>query len=277
MRANPVGLSPFVLLALAMGGGCLSSSSPSQDLCSGGTGSVDCECFPNSTCNTGLVCYSKVCVAVPEAGAPAPASGTATGTTPAGDASTGSAPAESTGEGGTSGSDGNGDAPVMASAEDDGATPPAGTNLVTNGSFSQGTMFWGIVSGNGTANANNGQLCVMVAANQNAILGWPEPSGTAGPPLVPGAMYTLQYSAQATPSTGVDVKVGHTTSPYTADFETPMGGDAVPGSSMTFTHTFNAPTSPAESSAGLAFTVPATGTAPAALQVCFQNVSLVQN
>jgi hypothetical protein len=137
---------------------------------------------------------------------------------------------------------------------------------------------WAIVSGNGTPTATNGSLCVFVSTSATAILGWPEPQGTPGPALTPGASYTFTYMAQATPAISVDAKVGHSMSPYTADFETPLGGDPVTASFTTFTHTFMAPTSPAETSAGIAFAIPASGVAASpGAQVCFKNVNLVQN
>jgi hypothetical protein len=157
---------------------------------------------------------------------------------------------------------------------DTGAGGPPG-NLILNGDFSQGGNFWSIVSGTGTPTANNGALCVFVGAQTYAILGWPEPQGTLGPPLTPGAMYTFSYMAQATPAVAIDAKVGHSMSPFTADYETPAGvGDAVPASFMMFSHTFMAPTSPAETSVGIAFQIPASGSTTSVEQVCFKNVSL---
>jgi hypothetical protein len=152
-----------------------------------------------------------------------------------------------------------------------------GINLIANGDFSHGQQLWQINAGMGVVTVQNGQLCVAVAAGQYAVLGWPSPPGTPGLPLVPGASYQFAYVAQATPSVPIDAKVGHTVAPYAPDFETPSTGDRIPSTFRPFIHPFTAPTSPAEDSAGVAFLIPETGTTAGAVQVCFANVSLVQN
>ncbi len=153
-----------------------------------------------------------------------------------------------------------------------------GTNLVTNGDFSMGQNHWAIVAGNGSITTPvGGQLCVSVASNNMAVLGWPEPPNTPGIPLSAGASYTLTYSAMASAAVTVDAKVGHTTSPYATDFDTQTNSDAVTPSFNTFTHPFTAPTNPAETSAGLAFAIPQSGNVSSAEMVCFESVSLVEN
>ncbi len=138
-----------------------------------------------------------------------------------------------------------------------------------------GATYWGVNNGVGTLSTPAGQLCVTVAAGQYALLGWPD--GTTGIPLTPGASYTFSYTAKATPSLLIDAKVGHTTAPYATDFDTPAGDDSVPTAFEPFTHPFTAPTTPAETSAGIAFMIPKTGTATADVTVCFESVSVVLN
>jgi hypothetical protein len=149
-----------------------------------------------------------------------------------------------------------------------------GPNLITNGDFSMGTSDWvPMPIADGTLATHPGpppQLCVAVPSGEMVVLAW-----TPGVMLSPGATYTFTYSAMATPAVTVDAKVGHSSSPYTADFETPSGSDAVSTSFNTFVHSFTAPTSPVETSAGIAFGIPQTGNVGAAETVCFEEVSLV--
>lgn len=262
MRNLGLGFGVMLYLATPVGCGPLAS-----DQCQG---AVKCACYGKSTCNAGLTCVSSVCVALSaDAGAPPPGLGDG-------------APQlfDAQGSDGAEVPQNDGSAAAVSQASEGGyesAAPAIGTNLVTNGDFSQGSSEWSIVSGTGQVTAMGGQLCVSVAAMQSATLGWPEPQGTPGPPLVAGASYTFAYSAEAMPAIAIDAKVGHTAYPYGADFETPAGGDAVPSTWMQFSHTFTAPTQPAEDSAGIAFQLPDTGNAATAIQVCFENVSLVQN
>jgi hypothetical protein len=253
-------------------------------------GEVACACLTGSTCNAGLVCASQLCVALPgsdgggvDAKSPAvDSTATTTKMDVAAPVETGR-PEASRSEASRSDGAMTKDSAPEASPKDTGvvtpteASTPPGTNLVVNGNFSMGQTDWAIVSGTGTISTPTGQLCVAVATGQMAILGWPESAGANGPALSPGASYTLSYMAMATAAVTVDAKVGHTSAPYTADFETPTGSDAVTTSFSTFTHTFTAPSAPAETSAGIAFTIPQTGQLAAADTVCLENVSLVEN
>jgi hypothetical protein len=164
---------------------------------------------------------------------------------------------------------------LVASETGGGDTASPSTNLITNGNFASGTAMWGTVSGSATLGATGGQLC-LTGITPNVQLAWPQPSGTAGPALVGGASYTFSYMAMATVPLTIDAKVGETNSPYTADFETTTG-DAVTATLTPFTHTFTEGAA-GDTSAGLAFTVPQTGSVPTGeTKVCFANVSLVQN
>lgn len=131
---------------------------------------------------------------------------------------------------------------------------------------------WQTQNGTATLGGTGGQLCVM-GITTNVQLTWP--AAGSGATLTGGASYTFSYSALATVGLTVDAKVGQTVSPYTADFESAT--DAVPTTLQAFTHTFNEPAA-GDTSAGVAFTIPQTGNVPAGeTQVCFENVSLVQN
>src|SRR5580698_5082027 len=149
-----------------------------------------------------------------------------------------------------------------------------GPTLITNGDFSMGTSYWvPMPMADGMLATHSGpppQLCVAVPSGEMVVLAW-----TPGVMLSPGATYTFTYSAMATPAVTVDAKVGHSSSPYTADFETQSGSDAISTSFNTFVHSFTAPTNPVETSAGIAFGIPQTGNVGAAETVCFEEVSLV--
>lgn len=165
----------------------------------------------------------------------------------------------------------SGDATMVseASTSTDATTPPVGTNLIVNGDFSQGTTGWGIVSGSAPIGLMGSALCVTAPTSQ-VTLAWPQSTAITPPVLSMAASYTFTYQAMASLSgLSVDAKVGHTTSPYTADFE--ATADAVTTSEQTFTHTFMPGQD--DSSTGLAFTF----TSPMAQNVCFQAVSLVPN
>jgi hypothetical protein len=170
------------------------------------------------------------------------------------------------GAGGTSDSGGGGAG---------GAGGASNGNLITNGDFSNGSTDWQTQDGSGTINVSGGQLCVT-GINTSVLLTWPV--GGNGAALTGGASYTFTYSAMATVPLTVDAKVGETNSPYTADFDTPSGSDAVTTSFMTFTHMFTESSS-GDTSAGVAFTLAQgpTNVPSGETQVCFQNISLVQN
>jgi len=270
MKKIHFGFAALLGLALlsALLGGCFGDDSAACE------GSEGCNCYPNPAgnglCETPLVCVLNVCKAV--TGGSLPDASSQTDATVAHDS-----PVSTDGVSPSDGSHGTDVAQGTDAAQTMQDTGGAGTNLITNGDFSMGQTDWAIVSGTGTISTPTGQLCVSVASGQVAILGWPETPGAPNLPLTAGASYTLSYMAMATPAVIVDAKVGHTTSPYTADFETPTGSDAVTTSFTSFEHPFTAPTNPAETSAGVAFQIPQTGNAAAAEMVCFEMVSLVEN
>jgi hypothetical protein len=145
----------------------------------------------------------------------------------------------------------------------------SGMNLVTNGDFSQGTMFWSLVSGNGMVAANGGELCVTVTANSSVTLGWPEGMGAQPANLTAGA-YTFAYDSRSTvQGATIDAKIGQSMAPYNADFESHT--DPTSMMSQTTTHQFTAMM--ADPSAGIAFAFQLSQ----AGDVCFKNVTLFKN
>jgi hypothetical protein len=157
---------------------------------------------------------------------------------------------------------------------DAGAATDAGpTNLITAGNFPQGTTLWAITSGPGTLAVDGGSGCVTLNGGGEvaSTLGWPAPVGTPGLQLSPSASYTFSYSAEANSLVTIEAKVGQTTTPYVALFDTKT--DIVGTSLSSFTHPFTTPSSASEDmSIGLAFVLPQVTNV-----VCFENVSLVQN
>jgi hypothetical protein len=150
-----------------------------------------------------------------------------------------------------------------ADADADGST--VGPNLIENGDFAEGGTLWSIVAGQGMiVDGGSGELCVWSAASQMTTLGW----GPPGVALFSANSYLFSYVAMATQqSVIVDAKVGHSSAPYGADFDSP--NDGVTLSWQPFVHTFSPPGN--DSSAGLSFAF----TSPVAQEVCFQNVILV--
>jgi len=173
--------------------------------------------------------------------------------------------------------------PDSASADSESSTPPPPTNLITNGNFAMGSVYWDLYQQMGGSSSittptvtppQPPQLCVTVPAGASVILGWTPTAG--GIMLSPGASYTFSYSAMATPAVIVEAKVGHSYAPYTAEYD---GFNTITGTLTAFTSPpFAAPTADAaETSAGIEFTIPETGTVTSAETVCFENVSLVEN
>ncbi len=279
-----IGSLLFVALLAPFSGACFGDDSTACE------GALNCACYPNSAgnvgiCQTPLVCVKNICVAAgssgPDASGPLPDSSiTFPDATTAGDDATTSSPDSTSGGDDATmmmmGMDATESADAPSSMMDTGGGGP-GVNVVTNGDFSMGTMYWGTVGGNGTFMVNGGMGCVAVPANGNSTLGWPEAPNPTGVPLMAGTSYTLKYTAVSTMggNVSVDAKVGQTMQPYNADFETSANQDSVTGAPMTFTHTFTAMN--ADSSAGIAFMVPQMGNVTPATTVCFQNVSLIQN
>jgi hypothetical protein len=217
------------------------------------------------TCNPGLTCSGGRCVST--GGGSSASSSSSTEDAQAGmgdDASTGSGDSST-----SSGNDGSSSGQEASTSSD--GTTGSGTNLITNGDFSQGTTLWGIVVGSAPIAVNGNELCINAPMGSGVTLGWPQNSTM--PPLVLTAStsYTFSYKARAASApVTVDAKVGNSQPPnYTADFET--ANDMVTTTLSPFTHTFTATTG--DTSTGIAFAF----TSSIAQNVCFQAVSLVQN
>jgi len=146
------------------------------------------------------------------------------------------------------------------------ATPAlaAGTEHITNGTFTSGTAPWW-----GTTNlsiaASSGQLCTQVpSGTENA---WDAIVGYSGVPLVKGDKYTVTFDASASVATTVKANAQMSEDPYTAT----MSRDTALSSSMrSFTYTF---TSSLDDPAGsIQFQI---GGASRAWRFCLDNVSVV--
>ncbi len=144
-------------------------------------------------------------------------------------------------------------------------------NLIDNGDFSSGTTNWTLSTYSGASIAvSGGALCVSLTDYGYGTLGWG--GATLSTPLSAGTSYTFSYTAWVTTGTlyTFTAKVGHSVSPYTADFTTSL--DAPSATSTDFVHTFTQ--TAADTGAGIGFSIEAYS---ASATVCLQNVSLVAN
>jgi len=149
-------------------------------------------------------------------------------------------------------------------SEEGGASGGGGVagNLITNGDFAAGMANWHIE--NGTANINNGQLCVT-GPSSSMLLGW---TATSNVMLEGTKMYRISYSASATTgNVRMHVKVALAVQPYTSDYEV---DDMLNNNMRTFTHTFM-PMNGTDANMGIAITVPNGTTAT----VCVDDVAMV--
>jgi hypothetical protein len=166
--------------------------------------------------------------------------------------------------GGATGSGGSGTGQGGAGG---GGTP--GTNLVANGDFSNGEMFWSVIinnGGNADHGVQNGALCVTVSMNQSVTLGW---AADPGSPLQlqSGTTYQLSFRAQASTMLGTfTAKVGHAVPDYATDFQM---DEQVGTSFSTFTRMFT--TDHADDQTGLAFILQGGGQSS---MVCVDDVQL---
>jgi len=148
-----------------------------------------------------------------------------------------------------------------------------GPNLVKNGDFSQGKLYWDLTLQAGDVGAqsySDGQYCVYnesAAAYLSFSLGYPSSPSDAFA-VEAGASYTFSY--QVTGWGSIQAKVGGAVTPYTA---VASFTDSVSSSStvLTITHVTTPTTSVAQT--GLVFN----GTLYYLDSVCFDNVSFVKN
>jgi hypothetical protein len=155
-----------------------------------------------------------------------------------------------------------------------GATvPPAGPNLLKNGDFSQGKVYWDLTWQAGdvaSSSYSGGEYCVANASSSYYLsfsLGYPSSPSDAFA-VEAGATYTLSYQVIGWGS--IEAKVGGALSPYTpvASF-----ADSVSSSTTarTFTHVVTPTTSVTQT--GLVFN----GELYYSDSVCFDNVTFAKN
>jgi hypothetical protein len=148
-----------------------------------------------------------------------------------------------------------------------------GTNLVKNGDFSQGKLYWDLTLQAGDVGAQSysgGQYCVYnesSAAYLSFSLGYPSSPSDAFA-VDAGASYTFSY--QVTGWGSIEAKVGGAVTPYTA--VTSFTDSASSSSTVqTITHIITPTTSVAQT--GLVFN----GTLYYLDSVCFDNITFVKN
>jgi hypothetical protein len=207
--------------------------------------------------------------------------GVAEGGAAGGEASSGGAKASGGSAGGAGGSGGAAGHAAGGATSSGGAGGGAssgggasGENLVTNGDFSMGEMFWKVDASSITHSVVDGAECLMFSGGAASFfLGWPDPVANALS-LKGGTTYKLTYRASSTGplSVKVEAKVGKAVDPFTDDL--PLVTDAVGTSLQTFTHTFT-PTSN-DTQAGVAFKVTPGSTTSQMTTVCFDDVVLAK-
>ena len=283
MRTNlSIGSILFLGLTMVVASSVACSSSKSDSVAC--TGAERCDCYANHTCNDGLLCLSNMCVAVsPGAGGVSGGNGGAvvppqgTGGVSAG---TGGAGVPPVGVGGALVPPlGVGGATVPPLGTGGAAIPPigtggsaGGTNLVKNGDFSQGKLYWDLTLQAGDVGGysySGGQYCVYNESSMYYLsfsLGYPS-SPTDSFAIEVGATYIFSY--QVTGWGSIEAKVGGAVTPYTA---VAAFKDASSSSltGQTFSHFVTATASVAQT--GLVFN----GTLDYSGSVCFDNVSFVK-
>ncbi len=254
----------FALAAAVVAVGCSASTSggPCQ-------GTETCACYPNGTCETGLSCYSNLCVSLSGEDGGAPDSGAETGfILPLPEASS----PDGSSHDAASRTDSAGGPLPEASTPD---VSVGGPNLIADGDFSNDGYAWHSEQAGATYTVVGTQGCLTIGPSSGyGGLGWPV---SVTPLNLPeGQSYTLTYTVSGTITLGssnsIEAKVGPTAPPYV-----PVDGDFLDDS-----------VSPTPTVHSHVFTVTAAGGDPAAgisLQytgysgdmVCFSNVSLTQN
>jgi hypothetical protein len=260
---------------------CSSSSSDSPSTC---MGAERCDCYPNHTCNDGLACLSNMCVAVsPGAGGvsgghggavipPLGAGGVTAGTggvavPPVG---VGGAAVPPVGVGGAIVPPlGTGGAVISPLGTGGSA---GGTNLLKNGDFSQGKLYWDLTLQAGDVGGysySGGQYCVFNESSSLYLsfsLGYPSSPSDAFA-VEAGATYVFSY--QVTGYGSIEAKVGGAVTPYpaVASFKDASSSSLT---GQTFAH-FVTPTA-SVAQTGLVFN----GTLDYLGSVCFDNASFVK-
>jgi hypothetical protein len=284
-----MGIAPLALATILFAG--CGSSKPAACV-----GAERCDCYPNHTCDNGLTCMSNICVSTTPGGSGGVMGGNdgpAAGSSGAADTSvltsTGgqggtTIPTPGGTGGGTTPPGGTGGVTTPPGGTGGVTSPPGGTggtgtggvagpNLVKNGDFSQGKLYWDLTLQAGDVGAqsySDGQYCVYnesAAAYLSFSLGYPSSPSDAFA-VEAGASYTFSY--QVTGWGSIQAKVGGAVTPYTP-VSSYNDSAASSVTTQTFTHVITPTTSVAQT--GLVFN----GTLNYLDSVCFDNVSFVKN
>ena len=219
-------------------------------------GAERCDCYPNLTCNAGLVCLSSMCVSMTNTGGAVGTGGMLGG-----------------GAGGlivtTGGMFGGG---AGGSTLGTGGTVVG--NMIKNGDFSLGKTYWDLTYQAGEYAGQlytGGEYCIYNLSDLYYLsfsLGYPSSSVRDAFALQTGATYTLSYRVKG--SGDIEAKIGEAVLPYTslASFTDSIFS---PGVYVTKSHLVLSTTSSAQ--AGLVFN----GTLYYSESVCFDDVVLVKN
>jgi hypothetical protein len=220
------------------------------------------------------MCLSNVCVSLGGGGNSGIGGIAVNGSGGSGGVATG-AGGNATGTGGNNGAGGGG-------GNGSGGSPGA-TNLIKNGDFSQGKLYWDLTYQAGEVAGQTydaGEFCIFNLSSSLFLsfsLGYP-PTPSDAFVIAPGASYTLSYRARFAAGVSgnvllpeVSAKIGHASAPY-AELVTFTGDTVnVNGAYTTFTHQINSATG--DTGAGLVFN----GTLDYTTEICFDDVTLVKN
>ena len=283
----------LLVSALASISACGGGSKQQMTACQG---AERCACYPNQTCNAGLDCLSNLCVSLTSGsggvnGIGGNSIGGATGTGgmvtsgsggesvstgTGGMAATGTGGMTATGTGGmtatgTGGMTATGSGGMTATGT--GGAAPVGPNLIKNGDFAMGKVYWDLTYQAGEIAGetySGGEYCIYNLSDIYFLsfsLGYP-PTPSDAFVIDPGATYTLSYTAHGSYAPAIMPKIGHATTPYT---ELTSFQDTASTLPQTFSHQITSATG--DTGAGLVFN----GTLDYLGDVCFDNVTLVKN
>jgi hypothetical protein len=143
-----------------------------------------------------------------------------------------------------------------------GAGTSGGTNLITNGDFSNDSVNWNTNGASANSSVTDAVWCgQFLTTGARIVLGWPEYSSGA---IALSGTYTFSFKMSRTGNATILGKVGRAVSPYTTDFQIAVN----PTKALTtFSYTFPVD----DSQAGLAFDL--TGNSPPTV-ICIDDVVL---
>ena len=135
-----------------------------------------------------------------------------------------------------------------------------------------GDSGWNIGQGSpSNSGVTNGQYCATIGGG-TVLIGWGNASMAAH--LMSGASYKVSYQASSSNGSGtsLEIHIGQAVSPYNSDISSPITGDSLQSSPMTFSHTFMSTAT--DSTAGIAFLFTANG---GNTTVCVDNLTVTAN